>query len=78
MTGKAKREIKKGGDTALLVSVIIESHNYGVFLDGAPLRRPVRPVRLIAAHWEELPDVHSTVVGLRMIHNHTFRTTEHL
>ncbi len=41
----------------------------GVFLDSPPLRRPVRPVQMIAARWNEPPDVHSTVVQLRMSHS---------
>lgn len=65
-----KRKLK-GRDTAALVSVIIQSHKWGVFLDSPPLSRPVRPVQ------NELPDVHSAAVQLRMSHSAQLLTERH-
>lgn len=51
--------VQKRGErgAAALVSIIIESHKCDVFLDGAPLKRPVRPVQMIAVCRDERPDV---------------------
>lgn len=67
----------KERDTAALVSVIIQSHKWGVFLDGPPLSRPVRPVQMSAARRNELPDVHSAAVQLRLSHSALLLSERH-